>query len=149
MEEGLFPTSRSLVEPEEMEEERRLCYVGMTRARKKLVLTSARQRRLYGSLQYNAPSRFIDDIPIELMAKKELNNAESAVPAEVVRADDRSAEGPFLKRRFLNRPVVHPLWGRGVVLSVEGAEKDLRLTIRFDSVGTKKMANAHANLRFE
>lgn len=67
MEEGIFPHSRSLMEPAEMEEERRLCYVGMTRARERLYLTSARMRMLYGSLQANLRSRFIEEIPEDLV----------------------------------------------------------------------------------
>ena len=63
MEEGLFPHSRSLFEPQEMEEERRLCYVAITRAREKLHLTFASERTFYGSTNVNAPSRFIDDLP--------------------------------------------------------------------------------------
>ena len=69
MEEGIFPHNRSLMEPAEMEEERRLCYVGMTRARERLYLTSARMRMLYGSMQANARSRFIDEIPEDLVDK--------------------------------------------------------------------------------
>ena len=67
MEEKLFPHSRSLEEPEQMEEERRLCYVGMTRARERLFLTNARRRRIFGQEQYNPPSRFLADIPRELL----------------------------------------------------------------------------------
>jgi len=67
MEEGLFPHSQSLNDPSELEEERRLCYVGMTRAKDKLYLSCARSRVLYGSIQYNQRSRFIDDIPEELL----------------------------------------------------------------------------------
>ncbi|MBI3621479.1 MAG: UvrD-helicase domain-containing protein, partial [Nitrospirae bacterium] len=66
MEEGLFPHARSLAEPAEMEEERRLCYVGMTRAKQRLYLIHTEMRRLYGSVQWNAPSRFLDEVPAEL-----------------------------------------------------------------------------------
>jgi DNA helicase-2/ATP-dependent DNA helicase PcrA len=71
MEERLFPHIRSLDEPEAMEEERRLCYVGMTRARQRLYLTNARRRRIFGQDQFNSPSRFIDDIPRELLDQEE------------------------------------------------------------------------------
>ena len=71
MEEGLFPHSRSLMDKQELEEERRLCYVGITRAKKRLFLTYSRRRLIYGQKASNAPSRFINDIPAEVM---ELNN---------------------------------------------------------------------------
>jgi len=71
LEEKLFPHVRSLDDPEQMEEERRLCYVGMTRARERLILTNARRRRLFGMDQYNLPSRFLDDIPRELLDLEE------------------------------------------------------------------------------
>src|SRR5205823_13609980 len=67
LEEGLFPHSRSTDDEEELEEERRLCYVGMTRARRQLVLTGAARRRIFGEYQSNEPSRFIDEVPCELV----------------------------------------------------------------------------------
>ncbi len=146
MEEGIFPHSRALVDNREMEEERRLCYVGITRAREKLFLTSARSRRMYGSVQFNAPSRFIDDIPIELVAKKELNiisKYAGFVPQGVRKFEDKKPSG-----KHLNQAVTHPLWGRGIILSTEGEGDDMKMTIRFDSAGTKKMASKYANLQF-
>jgi DNA helicase-2/ATP-dependent DNA helicase PcrA len=66
LEEGLFPHANSLLDPSELEEERRLCYVGMTRARERLYLTYAQSRLLYGGVQYNTPSRFLSEIPEDL-----------------------------------------------------------------------------------
>lgn len=147
MEEGLFPQSRALVDTEELEEERRLCYVGMTRAREKLVLTSARSRRMYGSIQFNAPSRFIHDIPIELIVKKELNSPKIEVEPSFSKDQNRSK--PVEKKgQYTNRPVLHPLWGRGVILASEGEGEEMKMTIRFDSAGTKKLASKYANLQF-
>ncbi|MHB8482231.1 MAG: ATP-dependent helicase [Nitrospiria bacterium] len=144
MEEGLFPHSRALVDHREMEEERRLCYVGMTRAREKLILTSARGRRMYGSVQFNSPSRFIEDIPIEFIRQKELNREKS--PENRVYQEKIIEKSP--QNRYVNRSVSHPLWGRGVILSSEGEGDDLKMTIRFESSGMKKMASKYANLKF-
>ncbi|MBI3351839.1 MAG: UvrD-helicase domain-containing protein [Nitrospirae bacterium] len=184
MEEGLFPHSRALVDHHEMEEERRLCYVGMTRAREKLILTSAKNRRMYGSVQFNSPSRFIEDIPVEFVQKKELNREKPPktpvyrekiiekrfqrgyLPGEQGEREGEAPEKPYVRcgtspkassegggdasphHRRVNQSVVHPLWGRGVILSSDGEGDDLRMTIRFESSGTKKMALKYANLKF-
>ncbi|MFI5303163.1 MAG: ATP-dependent helicase [Nitrospiria bacterium] len=148
MEEGLFPHTRALVDTDEMEEERRLCYVGMTRAREKLILTSVRSRRMYGSVQFNNPSRFLDDIPIELIMKKELNSPKIGAGYADQNNKARAKTVAITRHRYTNRSVIHPLWGKGVVLSVEGEEDQLRMTIRFDSAGTKKLASKFANLQF-
>ncbi|HXN06267.1 MAG TPA: UvrD-helicase domain-containing protein [Nitrospiria bacterium] len=151
MEEGIFPHGRSQTSDLELEEERRLCYVGMTRARERLFLTGCRSRRIFGTLQFNSPSRFLNDIPVELARQKELYIEASL---GLKRAPERSWGGGFsepVKKSggpFVHQNVIHPLWGRGVVLSREGEGDDQRVTVRFDAAGVKKIALKFANLKF-
>jgi DNA helicase-2/ATP-dependent DNA helicase PcrA len=155
MEEGLFPHSRSLTDLREMEEERRLCYVGMTRAMERLYLVSAAHRRLYGNAQWNAPSRFIQELP------KEGISIVSRRPAFRPEADGRRARRV---RRETDDPVYtdiqeseaglfpvgvmvrHPLFGIGRVQRCEGEGEGAKVTVAFSSVGTKKLALKYARL---
>jgi DNA helicase-2/ATP-dependent DNA helicase PcrA len=160
MEEGIFPHARSLNDTKEMEEERRLCYVGMTRAKARLYLSHADSRRLYGSTQSNRPSRFL----------KEIDGAEQVVASNVDReyAVDRwgkSYSSDQENRYALDRPlsgeggaargpatagvfsagvlVRHPVFGVGQVQRCDGSEK---ITIYFSSVGVKKLSLKYAKL---
>ena len=163
LEEGLFPHSRSLDDQAEMEEERRLCYVGITRAERRLVLTSAARRRVFGDYQSREPSRFIDEIPPALI--EEIPSTFSSPYQSQLRAnpygrgagnrkvrdepasyayedEDQSAPGglkPGLRVR-------HPMFGEGTVLSVEPLDGDTKLVVRFSSVGQKTLRAKFAKL---
>ncbi len=143
MEEGLFPHSRSLTDSKEMEEERRLCYVGMTRAKERLILFSAQARRLYGSVRFASPSRFLAEIPPTVLEVCE-EPAESRVwPLPLFGSRREGREDPQFPRGLLLR---HPLWGVGRVESAEGRGEEKRVTVVFPIVGRKKLAVKFAQL---
>lgn len=131
MEESIFPGSRALYDDEQMEEERRLCYVGMTRAREELFLISASSRLLFGSRQYNAPSRFLADI----------DGAADKVP------ESRFAEPEIVYDELLEIEVgdriSHQIFGEGTVVSIEG----MTVGITFSGGGVKKINASFAPLR--
>lgn len=149
MEEDLFPHKMSTEEPQGLEEERRLCYVGMTRAMQKLYLTHAESRRLHGSERYNAPSRFIQEIPDETIY---------AVRPTAKITRPSSSEGWTQKRRQaytnqvdiggfkIGQRVVHKKFGEGVILNFEGSGDHMRLQIKFDQVGMKWLVASFAQL---
>lgn len=147
MEEGVFPHSRSLWDEGELEEERRLCYVGMTRAMERLYLTCARQRTLFGQTLFNEPSRFIDEIPGELL--EDLNEREAAELRTMRRAlglereaSTRSgpAAGEVKDERFApGDRVKHPKWGVGTVVCTEQSGRDVVVTLAFPGEGIKKV----------
>ena len=166
LEEGLFPHSRSTDDEGELEEERRLCYVGITRAERRLVLTSAARRRVFGEYQSNDPSRFIDEIPRELMEE-----IPSAVVSSYESSFSRSRANPYGRawgdRKAREEPapfayededqsapvglrpgarVRHPTFGAGTVLSVEPLDDDTKLVVRFSSVGQKTLRAKFAKL---
>jgi len=166
LEEGLFPHSRSSEDLEELEEERRLCYVGMTRARSQLILTGAARRRIFGEYQSSKPSRFIDEVPAELVDR--------VTPAPS--SYDRSYQSNFYEfrtnpygrgRRVKEEPVTyayededqstgmalrigmkvrHAQFGVGTVLSVEALDDDTKLVVRFGDVGQKTLRAKYARL---
>jgi len=168
LEEGLFPHSRSSDDKDEMEEERRLCYVGMTRAQSQLVVTSAARRRVFGEYQSTEPSRFLDEIPAELVdhiaptwtasyqsafshshyefrtnpygrkGRGRVRETESAYSAE---NEDQSVSGLRIGLR-----VRHPQFGVGTVTAVEEHNDDVKVTVRFASVGVKKLLSKYAKL---
>tara|TARA_Y100001935_G_C17309600_1_gene514862 strand:+ start:2161 stop:4329 length:2169 start_codon:yes stop_codon:yes gene_type:complete len=142
MEESLFPHSRSVENINELEEERRLCYVGITRARHKLYLTYTEFRRLYGQDSYNPPSRFIKEIPndyLEFIRPKQSYRS-SFFGASA--SDNIDSGTPF----NLGDIVRHKVFGEGVVLSIEGQGNASRIQINFNSEGTKWLITAYANL---
>ena len=142
MEDGLFPHQRSLLDPDGLEEERRLCYVGATRAMRELYLTYAEQRRLHGTDSYCIPSRFIGELPSELV--EEIRpSVRVARPAAAPsgRFRDEAPEGIGLGRR-----VRHGRFGEGVVLNYEGHGQHARVQVNFESEGTKWLVLAYANL---
>jgi DNA helicase-2/ATP-dependent DNA helicase PcrA len=170
LEEGLFPHSRSSEDEEELEEERRLCYVGMTRAQSQLVLTSAARRRVFGEYQSTQPSRFLDEIPSELVDRIEptyaspyqsnfahshyefrtnpygrkgrgAGRSRELEAAYAYEAEDQSTAGvrPGMRVR-------HAQFGVGNVISVEEHSDDLKITVRFNSVGVKKLLARYAKL---
>ena len=142
LEEGLFPTSMSMEEPGRLEEERRLCYVGITRAQQQLVLTYAESRRQYGSDNYNPPSRFISEIPAELVAEVRPR----AMITQPVRAFSQTnifEEDTGIK---IGARVAHAKFGTGVVLDCEGKGSSARVQVHFEDVGSKWLVLAYANL---
>src|SRR2546425_804784 len=144
MEEGLFPHSRSLDSPEELEEERRLAYVGMTRAKDRLYLFHAFRRHLFGSANLNLPSRFLKDIPSALVdgsagIPQGLPDAGMA-PARVVEAARPAAPLELVQRYQPGDQVEHRSWGRGSVLKSTMTRTDEEIIVKFDRVGMKILA---------
>ena len=144
VEEGLFPHSMSAEDPERLEEERRLCYVGMTRAMQQLVLTYAESRRLHGSENYPMPSRFLREIPADLVeeVRARPNVSRPYSPAQGSLAMAQEASGFQLGQR-----VSHPKFGEGVVLNAEGQGNGARVQVNFEAVGAKWLVIAYANLQ--
>ncbi len=137
VEEGLFPHAMSADDPARLEEERRLCYVGMTRAMQRLYLTHAESRRLHGREEYPMPSRFLRELPVELL--EEVRGGGVAKPA--VQTGQPGAGG-----FSLGQQVVHPKFGSGVVLGTEGSGSHARIQVNFESVGAKWLVLAYARL---
>ncbi len=142
LEDGLFPHQRSLNDNDGLEEERRLCYVGITRARKVLYLTYAEQRRLHGIDNFAVPSRFIREIPNELLAEV---RPTVAVSRPIYRRRDQE-NGERRSGVRLGQRVRHRKFGEGVVLNSEGAGSHARVQVNFESAGTKWLVVAYANL---
>jgi DNA helicase-2/ATP-dependent DNA helicase PcrA len=140
LEDGLFPHQRSLNDAAGLEEERRLCYVGITRARRELYLTYAEQRRLHGVETFATPSRFLREIPAE--------HVEEVRPAMVVsRPIYRRPEGPLPQGGMrLGQRVRHRKFGEGVVLGSEGSGAHARVQVNFEGSGAKWLVLAYANL---
>ena len=141
MEDGLFPHQRSLNDADGLEEERRLCYVGLTRAREELYLSYAEQRRIHGTDNYTTPSRFIREIPPDLM--EEVRPSFSAGR----QAYRRGAAAPEPESGVqLGQRVRHRKFGDGIVLNSEGSGAHARVQVNFESAGTKWLVLAYANL---
>jgi DNA helicase-2/ATP-dependent DNA helicase PcrA len=169
LEEGLFPHSRSSEDVEELEEERRLCYVGMTRAQSQLVLTSAARRRVFGEYQSTEPSRFLDEIPPDLVERIAPTYASSyqgsfnhghyefrtnpygrkgkparfKEPETSYKYEDEDQSIPGLRSGMRVR---HAQFGVGTVVSVEEHNDDMKITVRFNLVGVKKLLAKYAKL---
>ena len=173
LEEGLFPHSRSSDDEEELEEERRLCYVGMTRARAKLILTGAARRRIFGEYQNSEPSRFIDEVPAQLLDRvassyqpstpwdrnyqssfyefrtnpygrgRRGNNRVSDETAVYAYEDEDQSTGMTIRA---GQRVRHAQFGVGNVVSVEPLEDDAKLVVRFNAVGLKTLRAKYARL---
>ena len=145
MEEGLFPGARSLEESGRLEEERRLAYVGITRARQKLVLGYAESRRIHGQDNYSLPSRFLREIPRELLnevrPKVQVSRPASLGASRV--AGHAALEAPPLK---LGALVTHPKFGEGMVTDYEGSGAHARVQVEFAEAGSKWLVMAYANL---
>jgi len=147
LEEGLFPHKMSLEEPGRLEEERRLCYVGITRAMKQLYLTHAESRRINGSENYNRISRFITEIPQELIQEVRLTNVVTK-PAMKMRPRNSGFDIEVGDSNIkLGQRVVHNKFGEGVVLNYEGEGKQARIQVNFNSEGSKWLMLAYANLQ--
>src|SRR5262245_50611194 len=168
LEEGLFPHSRSADDEAELEEERRLCYVGITRAERRLVLTSAARRRLFGDYQSTEPSRFIDEIPHELVEEVPSTYVTPQASFGQFRPSSygRGGSGGGYRGRREEQPsydyaaedqsspsglkaglrVRHPQFGLGTIVSVEPLDDDTKLVVRFNSVGQKTLRAKYAKL---
>ncbi|HKJ51308.1 MAG TPA: 3'-5' exonuclease, partial [Gammaproteobacteria bacterium] len=146
MEEGLFPHQRSSEEPGRMEEERRLCYVGITRAREQLVVTSAEVRRLFGSESYNMLSRFVREIPDELIQeiRPRANFSRPRVQESASLYRERAEADTGL---FVGQRVNHASFGDGVVLNLEGQGPQSRVQVNFEAAGSKWLIASLANLQ--
>jgi DNA helicase-2/ATP-dependent DNA helicase PcrA len=162
LEEGVFPHIRSLGEPDELEEERRLCYVGITRAQERLYLTHAWCRSLFGSTQYNPPSRFLAEIPGELVnvtgetrvigagrdardviVEAAMRSGERTPRTSPARTEIRGADHLGLR---VGDDVVHPKFGEGVVLAIKGQGDKAEAQVRFPDAGEKWLLLAWAPL---
>ncbi|HEY1435369.1 MAG TPA: 3'-5' exonuclease, partial [Thermoanaerobaculia bacterium] len=142
LEEGYLPHGQSQEDDEELEEERRLLYVGMTRAKDALTLTLADRRLVYGRVEQRRPSRFIEEIP-----KAALEERFFGRPAPTI-FTARAYEEPAQDDRPLRRGkrVRHPRYGYGVILTEEGSGEETRLTVYFDRAGKKKFMARYADL---
>jgi DNA helicase-2/ATP-dependent DNA helicase PcrA len=141
LEDGLFPHRRALNDAEGLEEERRLCYVGATRAMSELYLTLAEQRRLHGTDSFAVPSRFIQEIPAELVEEV---RPRVRVAQPVFRRESPSLEAsPGVK---LGQRVRHGTFGEGIILNYEGAGAHARVQINFEQAGAKWLVMSYANL---
>jgi DNA helicase-2/ATP-dependent DNA helicase PcrA len=169
LEEGLFPHSRSSEDQEELEEERRLCYVGMTRAQSQLVLTSAARRRVFGEYQSTEPSRFLDEIPADLVERiapayassyqGSFNHGHYEFRTNPYGRKGKSArfkepeasykyeeEDQSIHAMRSGMRVRHAQFGVGTIVSVEEHNDDLKITVRFNLVGVKKLLAKYAKL---
>lgn len=146
MEEGLFPHQRSAEETGRMEEERRLCYVGITRAREQLIVCSAEVRRLYGNDNYNVVSRFVKEIPPELM--QEIRpKAQFTRPVYQPR---HSFSQQHMEREVglsVGQRVSHAKFGSGIILNIEGQSAQARVQVNFENNGSKWLMLEYANLQ--
>ncbi|MGQ7960280.1 DNA helicase II [Pseudomonas sp. SP16.1] len=148
MEEGLFPHKMSLEEPGRLEEERRLAYVGVTRAMQRLVISYAETRRLYGSETYNKVSRFVREIPAPLIQEVRLSNSVSrplssgSMGGGSLFAGSAVPQTPF----NLGQRVRHALFGEGTILNFEGAGAQARVQVNFESEGSKWLMLSYAKL---
>jgi len=143
-EEGLFPHRLSIEEPGQLEEERRLCYVGMTRAMKKLHIIHSEMRNLHGNENFNSVSRFLKEIPEELSQEvrvggnipRKRSNKSSTIPGEVPNTEYK-----------IGQRVFHEVFGEGIILNYEGRGSNARVEVNFDSSATKWLMVEYANLK--
>ena len=145
MEEGLIPHMRAVQDPGQMEEERRLCYVGMTRAKNRLVLTRARERSYFGDRRVTLPSRFLSEIPPECFDGP--SPIARPARAKVESATGSGAAPPRTTRFRAGQSVVHDRFGYGTVLRVEGSGDDAKLTVSFPGRGATRLLAKFAGLK--
>jgi DNA helicase-2/ATP-dependent DNA helicase PcrA len=167
LEEGLFPHSRASDDEADLEEERRLCYVGITRAQRRLVLTSAARRRVFGDYQSTDVSRFIDEIPAELIEQlpstfvtpqQSFSNFRGSygrggpyrgrVREEQPAYDYESEDQSLPEGLKPGQKVRHAQFGLGTIVAVEPLSDDTKLVVRFSSVGQKTLRAKFAKLEF-
>lgn len=151
LEEGLFPHKMSMDEAEGLEEERRLAYVGITRAMEKLIITHAESRRLHGQENFSTPSRFIREIPVDLVQEVRLKNTISRPLTARNKSSygSASAKPDFVQEQApygLGQRVYHEMFGEGTVLQFEGQGPGLRVQVNFDDAGSKWLVANFAKL---
>lgn len=142
LEEGLFPSQRSLDEDGKLEEERRLCYVGITRARQKLIITCAEHRMLYGQDIYPSPSRFVSEIPEHLVHEV---RAKPTISQPLY--SPKSQETESINGIRVGQRVAHGKFGEGIVTNLEGNGAHARVEVNFEYAGSKWLVMAYANLQ--
>ncbi|MDO4312649.1 MAG: DNA helicase PcrA [Eubacteriales bacterium] len=170
MEDGVFPSYMCITsdDPEEVEEERRLCYVGITRAEKELTLTYAKRRMIRGETQYNKMSRFLKEIPLELLSDGGMIRKEKEISERLMEKQSayRQARQSFRTKAFQTKPVQqfkvaggkgpgydvgdrvrHMKFGDGLVTAITEGGRDYEVTVEFDTAGKKKMFAAFAKLK--
>ena len=172
MEENVFPTSRAKndMSTSAMEEERRLCYVGMTRAKQQLYMINAKQRSIFGNESYNRRSRFIDEIPGEVVLSanpvKSAEQSSSAAGAKTAGSTyhnryqvdshvlgrvsapaPKPAAAPVAKSFEKNQRVIHDKFGEGTVMDISGAGSSMLVSIDFGAAGVKRFAAAYAPIK--
>ncbi len=146
VEEGMFPSQMSAEEAGRLEEERRLCYVGMTRAMLKLYITYAEMRRLYGQDKYHKPSRFIRELPETCLDEVRMK-AQVSRPASSGRFSQTAVKENFNETGFsLGSRVMHPKFGEGTIINFEGSGPQSRVQIAFNGEGIKWLVTAYARL---
>jgi DNA helicase-2/ATP-dependent DNA helicase PcrA len=146
MEDGVFPHYRSMTDSAELEEERRLAYVGITRARKRLYLTHAWSRSLFGGSNFNPPSRFLSEIPTHLLRQVKGEPEQASMFGSRGSVGDHGGFGHDPADVREGDTVFHDKWGEGVVVSVSGAGQRAEATIAFEDVGEKRVLLAYAPL---
>ena len=162
LEEGLFPHKMSMDSESGLEEERRLCYVGITRAEQKLTLSYAESRRLYGEENLTRPSRFLAELPQELLEEVRLQgsitrstyfndyakNKDNSIGHDTILASEKTGSSGDSSADSINlgQRVKHPKFGEGIVLNYEGKGKNARVQINFDEVGGKWLVMSYARL---
>ena len=164
MEEGIFPGMQSMYIPSEVEEERRLAYVGITRAKEKLYLTATKTRLLFGSTSHNRPSRFVDEIPAHLIDNISKNSITTAQQIMFSQQQPKTEKSYTIPKKYTQKTtvetkdsskneynvgdtVVHNAFGKGVILSVQPVGGDYFLEIAFEKASTKKIMAAYAKLK--
>nr|WP_319553368.1 DNA helicase II [uncultured Vibrio sp.] len=146
VEEGMFPSQMSAEEAGRLEEERRLCYVGMTRAMQKLYITYAEMRRLYGQDKYHKPSRFIRELPETCLDEVRMK-AQVSRPSTSGRFSQTAVKENFNETGFsLGTRVMHPKFGEGTIINFEGSGPQSRVQIAFNGEGIKWLVTAYAKL---
>jgi DNA helicase-2/ATP-dependent DNA helicase PcrA len=146
MEEGVFPGRQSMEEPGRLEEERRLCYVGMTRAMEKLTLSYAEVRRQYGREEYHRPSRFIAEIPVECLSAVRVKSRSTPASASQTFRQKQAAAMVEDSGFRIGQAVMHPKFGEGIILAAEGSGAHTRVQVKFEEEGLKWLVLAYANL---
>jgi DNA helicase-2/ATP-dependent DNA helicase PcrA len=146
-----------MTDDEELEEERRLCYVGMTRAKARLFLSAALSRRLYNNDAYNLPSRFLDEVPVHLVERLDglVGNQREPTVGHPLGGREPSRTGagpryepvePFVDHLQVGMRVRHPDWGIGTIKERIGEGEDLKVVVTFAGVGRKKLAPKFVHL---
>ncbi len=147
MEEGLLPHQRSFASEAELEEERRLCYVGITRAKEEIYLTYARSRRLFGQTDYRMPSRFIEEIPEELLKREDAYQSRHRPTVSSYDPDEPDTDDGQSFDYSVGEVVYHMKFGRGRITAISGYGEDMRVTVRFERGIEKTLMAGYARLQ--